>query len=380
MKNIYNPLAGYLIHLLVCALNGKKPEEKPETVSFEQIYALALKHDVANLAYYAVEKLEQQPEPALGSAWKEIRDKAIVKGITQIYERDQIITALTAAGIDICPLKGCLLKEMYPQQDMRMMADLDILMKPEKASAVDRILTSMGYRCEVSGIGAHDEYFKKPVMHVEMHYKLMDEEAVGEDKLSYYRNVWERLMPDSQNTHLYRMSWNDFYIYFIAHLAKHYYMGGTGIRSIMDIHIFLARHGQDLDQQYLKTELEKIKLWDIKEDCEKLAAVWFGDEAPDERLLEMTEFIIQSGTYGTIENALPHRVEKGIARSSNSKFRYLIRRLFPPCNKMQYKFPVVRKYPFLLPFCWIIRIVRCITDVRKRKNLKNELELTRNSK
>lgn len=377
MKIIYNETVGYLLHLLSCGLKGEKPMEKPEGVSFEHIFDLAFKHSVANLAYYSVEKLEHQPEESLKRKWKQVRDKAIVKGITQLYERDQIITALTQAGINICPLKGCLLKEMYPQQDMRMMADLDILMERGKAEQVREILNSMGYKTKLEYDLGHDIYYKEPIMNVEMHHVLVDQEAVWEELLTYYKDDWKRLAADSENPHLYHMTWDDFYIYLIVHLSKHYYSGGTGIRSIMDIHIFLTQHEKDLNQAYLKAELEQMKLWEMKEKCEKLAAVWFSSEKPDETLSEMTEYIVQSGTYGSLQKAVSHRVEKGVSEAGNSKFRYLFRRLFPSLEKMKRKYFILKKYPILLPACWFWRFIICVFDERKRKNLKKELEVTR---
>lgn len=380
MKVINNELTGYLIHLLDCGLKGKKPEEKPEGISFEQIFDLACKHSVANLAYYGIEKLERQPEETLCKQWKEVRDKAIVKGITQLYERDLIVERLTAAGIDICPLKGCLLKEMYPQQDMRTMSDLDILMEPGKAEAVENILKSLGYKMKLEYHSGHDVYNKEPVMDVEMHHVLMDLEAVEETYLKYYENPWKCLKADKENPHLYRMNWDDYYVYLIAHLAKHCQLGGTGIRSIMDIHVFLQCHGTDLNQDYLKEELQKMGLLELKQRCESLAEVWFGAGEPKKAFEELTEYIVRSGTYGNTQRTVMHMVEKGVTESGDSRLRYLLHRLFPSKEKMQRKYRSLKKYPFLLPLCWGLRLIRCLTDTKKRKRLKVELKVAKQSK
>lgn len=377
---LHNELVDYLIHLLKCGLNGEKPDEKPENISFEDIFRLANKHSVANLAYYAVERLDEQPLQPLVGEWREVRDKAVVKGITQLYERDMVIEALTGAGINICPLKGCLLKEMYPQQDMRMMSDLDILMEHEKAGEVEQILESMGYSKELEYDLGHDIYYKKPIMNIEMHHVLVDHETSLPELREYYRNDWEKLIADKNNPHLYYMTWNDYYIYFIAHLSKHYYSGGTGIRSIMDIHVFLKNHGGELDQSYLKQELEKMKLWELKENCEKLAEVWFGDREADEKLYELTEYIVQSGTYGTMQGDVVYSVEMGVRESGESRAVYVLKRLFPSKEKMQRKYRILKKYPFLLPFCWILRIAKCILNTQKRTRLKIELQTTRSIK
>lgn len=374
MKVIYNELVGYLIHLLRCGLNGEKPEEKPDSISFEDIFKIAQKHSVANLAYYAVERLDKKPEAKLYKEWCEVRDKAVVKGITQLYERDVVIEALTGAGINICPLKGCLLKEMYPQQDMRMMSDLDILMEQGKALEVRQILKNMGYSLNGSDELSHDVYHKKPVMDIEMHYFLINRESLQSELVEYYENEWKKLYVDKNNPHLYNMTWDDYYIYLIAHMSKHYYSGGSGIRSIMDIHIFLEKHGAELNQAYLKQELEKMKLWELKENSERLAAVWFGDEEPVYELEEMTEYIVQSGTYGLENRAVSRRVEKKLKEVDGSRFKYYIKRIFPPYKKMQIEYKVLKKCSYLLPVFWIWRIISGFGDLGKRRRLKLEFE------
>jgi len=53
---------GYLIRLLRAAIRQETPEELPEGLSFETVYRHAMEHDVANLAFYAVERLQKKPE------------------------------------------------------------------------------------------------------------------------------------------------------------------------------------------------------------------------------------------------------------------------------------------------------------------------------
>ena len=76
----------YLIHLLKCALNGEVPDEKPDNVSWKEVLLLAKYHNTANTACYAVERLENKPDDVIFSEWKEIKNKALVRDITQRSE------------------------------------------------------------------------------------------------------------------------------------------------------------------------------------------------------------------------------------------------------------------------------------------------------
>ena len=44
----------YVIELLRAALEGRKPQEKPQALSMERIYRMAKKHSVECMAYAAV--------------------------------------------------------------------------------------------------------------------------------------------------------------------------------------------------------------------------------------------------------------------------------------------------------------------------------------
>ena len=71
----------YLIHLLSCALEAARPQEKPDEVSWEEVFRQADRHSVANTACYAVEKLPVKPDAKLWKQWKEVKNKAGTKHV-----------------------------------------------------------------------------------------------------------------------------------------------------------------------------------------------------------------------------------------------------------------------------------------------------------
>lgn len=87
MRQIVNANSSYLIHLVDCSLADTIPEELPPNVTWKEIYKLAKHHSIDNLIFYSVEKLTKKPDEELYKKWRESRDKAIFKGITQLYER-----------------------------------------------------------------------------------------------------------------------------------------------------------------------------------------------------------------------------------------------------------------------------------------------------
>lgn len=364
----------YLVHLLDCVIQGTKPQEIPADLDFSEVCALAERHSVANLAFYGVERLDEPPQGELKAYWQNLRDQQVVRAFTQVAELDGIIAALTAREIPILPVKGSLLRAMYPQEDFRTMADLDILAPPERMAEVRDALEGLGYSAQLFDRGSHDVYHKLPAMNIEMHRSLMPDRVSYQ---SYYDNarVWAKAIPVPDQPFLYRMTWSDFYIYLITHYHKHYSQSGSGIQSILDIHIFRKVHGAQLDQTYLTDELTTIGLAEFRRQSEDLAEYWFGHSESvnpqrSEELEEIEGYIFGSGTYGTVDNHVRHGLQ-----NEGSRIRYTLMRAFLPLSTMKNQYPILKRTPFLLPLCWMHRLIKGL--LTKPERIRHEINLIR---
>ena len=119
-------------------------------------------------------------------------------------DRAQLFERLEADQIWYMPLKGSLLKDLYPRYGMRQMSDNDILFDSSRAEDVRQIMESMGFTTKHFGHGNHDVYFKKPESNFEMHTSIIDHN--DERFFEYYRNVKDRLIKDEGNDYGYHFS------------------------------------------------------------------------------------------------------------------------------------------------------------------------------
>lgn len=335
----------YLLALLRSVLNDEKPPELPEGLSFEGIFSAAKAHSVANTAFYAVERLDRKPEEPLLSEWEQLRDKAIVKDINQLTELELISEALSEKNIRHIPLKGSVLKGLYPQSDMRMMSDIDMLVDGENAAAVRDIMLKLGYTCEHFGYDIHDIYYKPPVMNVEIHRELFGEEGQQFGEIfalpfSLCGKFTEGMRADFTDEY--------FLAYVIAHAIKHYDEGGTGIRSFMDIAVYLREKPTDTEQ--VCGILETSGCADTARDFIGLSQVWFENATSGGKYDKMAQYIFSGGTYGTIQNSVENKVRTG------GRAKYLLRLVFPTFWHMKQHYPILKKAPVLLPFCWLVRL------------------------
>ena len=304
--------------------------------------------------------------------------------------QEELLEAFEKEGISVLPLKGILMKRFYPVTSMRMMADLDILYETGRGKEVEAVLTDLGYYCDHRD-SHHDVFFRKPFMNIEMHHCM-----IGEDSLldAYYEDIWKRARQEEGKSHIYRLSWEDFYIFMIAHMAKHFQGGGCGIRSIVDMWLFSDRMKESLDWDYVRKELEKIELAQFERCMCDLVSVWFEEKAETEFYAQLTELLMQSGIYGTITNYNIQHVAEVDKRVWKGQIKVWMEAIFLPYKAMKMQYPYLEKYPVFLPAAWIQRIFRtCFcrkgragevlsgmkvegNEVRKRQDLFGKLGLS----
>lgn len=335
----------YLIELLKCAVTGSEISEPDESIDFEKIYEIAGRHNVQMTAYYGIKKLKSSLPAEIGAKWENMHLHGISRSIRQLAELKKICDVFTKEKIVHMPLKGSLIKHMYPSPDMRNMADMDILIKPEDADRVYDIMMEMDYTCEMKGKFHHDVYMKEPIYNIEIHVSLFDEGDGVWD--SYYKDILDRTSA-GQNEYERVLSHEDFYVYNIAHFAKHFQEGGSGIRSVMDIYI-MNNAMPDMNMVYVNEQLEKLELSDFYKKVTALEKYWFEGGKLSGEIGETADYVLSSGTYGTVYNSVKNQIKR------NGRFKGFLINAFPPVERMQFTFPFLKKVPVLLPLCWIAR-------------------------
>lgn len=59
------------------------------------------------------------------------------------------------------------------------------------------------------------------------------------------------------------------------------------------------------------------------------------------------------------------------------KIKYWLRRFFPPKTFMAYAYPITRRSPILLPFFWILRLIKAVFTKSSRKRFALERQISK---
>lgn len=278
-------------------------------------------------------------------------------------ERKDLYEFLNNNQIDFLPLKGIVIKDYYLDQNTREFADNDILFSASKDKMIKEYFVKRGYKSEYFRKSNHDIYQKKPFFNFEMHRALFMEREDGREFSKYFQNY----LKDSSIKEGYEhyLSKEDFYIYFLAHAFKHFDNSGCGIRTLIDCYLYLKQN--ELDFAYINQELDKIGLLEFSNKFSSLSTKVFDEQELNDEEKEMLLFIASSGTYGTLENS----VNKGV--KEKGKFKYLMRRIFPPMSFYKTAYPRLYKTKVLIPLAWFMRLFRIIFKNPKRATAEIKL-------
>ena len=367
-----------MLYLVSCAVNEETPDkERVVNMDLAEVFRLSQEHMLTAAVAFALEQVITLPR-----AFDQAKKKAIRKLALFEVERMAIAQELEKAKIWYLPLKGILLKDWYPKAAMRQMTDNDILCDSSKMAEIRQIMESLGYTCELYEEYNHDTYSKPPTLEFEMHRTLFPANHFPQ-YYDYFKDIQEKLLPVNGSAYCRKMTDEDFYLYILTHTYKHYIRAGSGLRSLLDVFVFLCAH-PDLNRDYLNAELAKLEIADFEEKINRLSQKVFTGGMLDKYEQSDLDYYISPGNAGTYENQEYNQMANNLGGddSKESKRRFLKSRVFISGKALEKNYPFFAKHKALYPILFIYRPIKgaithprgILTEYKKIKNFKKKEE------
>lgn len=335
-----------LLHSAVCV--SRLTDEQLSYYSREMLpflIKLSQKHDVSHLLIWGLKQNQ------LISKDDTLLEKKMLTAVYRYerlnYEYIKLCTALEEAKIPFIPLKGSILRRYYPEAWMRTSCDIDILVHNNDLSKTISYLAEKLDYTELER-ATHDVAMKSPEgNHVEIHFDLV-EEGRANNAIKVLSSVWDDVSLCENSCCRYEMSDEFFYFYHIAHMAKHFENGGCGIRPFIDLYI-LDRI--NVENQSKRDELlAEGDLLQFAMIARKLSKIWFDGDKHDQLTLQLQNFILHGGVYGSSDNRVAIQQKK-----KGGKFGYIVSRIFIPYTKLKRYYPILEKHRWLTPIMQVRR-------------------------
>lgn len=367
-------MAEYLAELVKAGLENRKAESRPEGISVEEIIEISRENHMDYLLLGALLGTEGLSEEEKELLREKVKGSMLFTGL-QLQELQCLEQRMEAAKIPCQPMKGARMKFYYPSPFLREMSDIDILIHADFMEQAAAELETMGYVLQQK-IRHHDIYRKAPGIVVEAHRAMYDR-TVDKRQYAYFSDL-SRAVRRKGFLYVYDFEAEDFYIYMMAHMAKHFYKRGCGIRNLVDIYVFRQRFGAEMKADYLEKQFAGLGLTVFVEHMEKLTRIWLQGEPGEEFYQQLFDYMQGCGIYGKDENGIWNRFCEESAQTGG-KGREALKRWywFPPYEYMVLYYPWLSGNRMagrlLLPAAWGIRAVRgvaCGRGKQKREMLR----------
>ena len=365
-----NELQTGIINLVKSALTGEK-ENLPAGFDWNAALKTAKKHQIMPMIYYGVQNSGITVQAEVMQALELSTFENVFVSQNQLYALDVIYKAFDENNIDYMPLKGSVLKYIYPKPELRPMGDADILIKEEQTDKINSVMNTLGYVKDKSHNGDYDTVWdKKGTLHLELHWNIVS--PINKSYYKYFGSGWRFAERCNDESLKYEMSPEDNIVYLFTHFSNHYRYGGIGIRHLPDFYIFILNN-PDLDNKKIKPALSEMGLDKFYKNVLDTADVWFNGKNSTNMTDFITDKIISSGSYGTQISRTVSRETKIGAEGGKNR---LLMRIFPARSEMEQSFPVIRRHPVLIPPLWVVRWIRAL--LFRRNNIKSEYNRIKN--
>ncbi len=354
----------YFLEMIAAILCEQPIPHCSDDVDVKKLCGLASKNCVQGFLFYAIKENCVVVSETIREFYTKKYMANIMRDTVQVEERRFIRKKFSEENIDFIFLKGSHLKELYPVPEIRYMVDMDVLVHPKDLEKGSRIMLERGFE-QYKDNDKDIIFTKKPCLTIELHQMLFIEDYFMHE---HFVDVWEKA--EKLSDHEYKMSYNDLYVYTLAHLAEHYMTAGSCFRPVMDLFLMDKKLGHELDFSYINEQFKKIGIDKFAEKIRKLYNCMFADGEYDDDLTLMENYIIFGAPVKNAE-------EVALAASTRkSKFQRILETAFPNYRHMKTRYPILKKLPFLMPIFWVIRIINYIFTkdsqiTEKREQLKH---------
>lgn len=355
----------YLIEVLRCAITGEAVGDLPADIDEIEFFEFCKRHKMSNIVY---KTLKNRLSKDIVAKYEAIYNKEIyIKGLQQYY-LETIENSFEENKIDYLLLKGRELEVLYPSEDMRSSSDIDIYIGKDTPQRAKQIMEDIGFvvRAYSDFNDDHDEYIAGNAVLCELHRVLIQDRCSWQEECN---KIPQRLLLCDDKKHRFRMTNEDFYVYNLAHTAKHMKLSGIGIRVILDQWLIYRKYKDVFDWEVLDERLKLCGLYEFEQNIRELFLYWFEKKQPQnpDKIHNMAIYIAESGWIGTYKQFIATDFAENAGKSSSkltANLKKCINIIFSPYPSMVERYPILERKRWLTPFCRVHRAFCAIVHKR----------------
>lgn len=356
------------------------------TVCWNEVISTAYEQNVLSLVSCA---LLLSPELACPEQLKEnllnTMRNVSVKNSIRCQRVLHLVSEIEAVGIPVQILKGYSISRLYAYPESRDAVDSDLLVSSAHESEVYRLLEEKGFSVKArrltanEGVCEHEKYGK-----IEVHVGLYPEIT---------ENVWKNLVDvgdfikekpiyiNEQRGSFHTLGHTDQLLFLTLHMAKHFVESGLTIRMMLDIALHFAKHKSEINLDRYWSIIRKLNYDSLVNGIFWIMIEYGGfqvDSFPgisskvSAHIALILRDLEEGGYMGAKE--LEERHDSGmeynrqlLLKRKNGvrywlymlswKLRSGANYMFPSYAMLKKIYPIVERYPLLVPVMWAYQTV-----------------------
>ena len=354
------------LHIAKAAISGG--DLPAESVDWPAVFALAGQQKLLPIVFEAVRKSPAAEENA--ALFAAVKQQVIAQVLHQTMRASEfaaLYQKLRAAGLHPVVVKGQLCSRLYPLRDHRISADDDILIPDGEFFACHEQLLANGLTTDtpVDELATTDEvsYTKKgSPLYIELHRHLFDSSEDAHDELNHF---FTNLKPVEIDGFL-AMPPHEHLLYLILHAYKHFVRSGIGLRQFCDIGLWARESHAEIDWQRLHDQCASVHAATFAEAAFRIAKDYLGIEfdlpAPWDGSIDVEPLLhdtLCGGVYGSNDLTRLHSSTvtlNAVKASRTGEKSSVLRTVFPKREYLEWRYPYLKKRPYLLPVAWAQRL------------------------
>lgn len=367
------------LSILKDALHGNETKDIPELSmeEWEKLFQTAQKQSVAPMIYQQIFHLPSfaQADAGFQNFWKmytlkEAGNQARCSALfLMLYDR------MWQQGFTPLVVKGIVCRSLYPNPDLRISGDEDLLIPRKQFQQLDEFLLKEGFVRE--NLDEGKEYQEVGYHHLgnglylEIHMDLFAKESGAYGYLNdlFIDAFSSSVVVNLQGTEVHTLHPQLHFLYLLCHSLKHFLHSGFGVRQVCDMILFAQHHKDEICWSDLIKILKKNHMYEFSMNLLDIGAEYFDISWENLNLSKPTDVTFDSlpllndmldgGIYGKSDADRIHSANITLNAAENEKASAasgILASLFPDKEYIQTHYPYTNKCRILLPIGYLHRI------------------------
>ncbi len=348
--------------LLKDVINGRPVQNLKRRVNWETMLKTCDYQNISNPIYFGMIGIEKNISADCEARFYQRYKRELLLADSYDSAQEVILWQLEKYRIHSLLLGSAGIRNLYPRPELGYIDKLEILVGKKDIPMVLHLMRDMDYEEKQERMQKGYLFVRQPGIRVVIYEEPPIESRVLRE---VFQDPVKKYLPYQEYKFIHVPSMEEEYIFRLAQIEEAYLNNMLKVRHILDFWLYR----QKVDEEFLWKEVHeyegKAKLLEFVKQIEILSVMWFGGEGHYEytTALELEEYILSKDMESRELDAklLPFARIGLDFYNRDREEEWTIKRkewFFPPREYMEQFFPVLKRFPFLLAFFWIVRDVR----------------------